>query len=221
MGCAAAMNGLRAACDHVKAYPHQKALLVCLELSSVNAVFDDDLNDVIIHSIFGDGCAAAIISSQKVSEARARGQIIIHDHLSYLVEGTQDGITLGIRDNGITCRLSRQLPDYIEAGVGAVIGNFLAERQMTKADIDLWAVHPGGTRIIQKSQSALALTDEQVACSWSVLRDYGNMLSVSILFVLERMLQQHQTVPSSQIATGLAFSFSPGVGVEGMLFEVT
>lgn len=220
MGCAAAMNGLRAACDHVKACPHQKALLVCLELSSVNAVFDDDLNDVIIHSIFGDGCAAAIIGSQEVAEARARGQIIIRDHLSYLIEGTQDGITLRIRDNGITCRLSRQLPDYIEAGVGAVIGNFLAERQMTKADIDLWAVHPGGTRIIQKSQSALALTDEQVACSWSVLRDYGNMLSVSILFVLERMLQQHQTVPSSQTATGLAFSFSPGVGVEGMLFEV-
>ena len=220
MGCAAAMNGLRAACDHVKAYPHQKALLVCLELSSVNAVFDDDVNDVIIHSIFGDGCAAAVIGHQDVAQARANGHILIHNHLSYLVEGTQDGITLGIRDNGITCRLSRQLPDYIEAGVGPVVRNFLTEHHLTPADIDLWAVHPGGTRIIQKAQSALGLTDDQVACSWSVLKDYGNMLSVSILFVLERMVQQRLSDSDRTSATGLAFSFSPGVGIEGALFEV-
>lgn len=228
MGCAAAMNGLRVACDHVKAYPHQKALLICLELSSINATFDDDINDVIIHSIFGDGCAAAVIGCQEADAAltsgqmnsQIKGQIIIRDHLSYLVEDTQDGIRLGIRDNGITCRLSRALPDYIEAGVGRVIENYLAAHQLNKADIDLWAVHPGGTRIIQKSQSSLGLTDQQVAYSWGVLQEYGNMLSVSILFVLQRMLQQRSVTPSDQPATGLAFSFSPGVGIEGALFEM-
>lgn len=236
MGCAAAMNGLRVACDHVKAYPHQKALLICLELSSINATFDDDINDVIIHSIFGDGCAAAVIGCHEADavatnsringqmssqiNGRINGQIIIRDHLSYLVEDTQDGIRLGIRNNGITCRLSRALPDYIEAGVGRVIENYLAAHQLNKADIDLWAVHPGGTRIIQKAQSSLGLTDEQVAYSWAVLQEYGNMLSVSILFVLQRMLQQHSIMPSDQPATGLAFSFSPGVGIEGALFEM-
>ncbi|MGP1386002.1 MAG: type III polyketide synthase [Thainema sp.] len=220
MGCAAAMNGLRVACDHVKAYPHQKALLICLELSSINATFNDDINDVIIHSIFGDGCAAAVIGCQETEVAHASGQILIRDHLSYLVEDTQDGIRLGIRDNGITCRLSRSLPDYIEAGVGRVIENYLAAHQLNKADIDLWAVHPGGTRIIQKAQSSLGLTNEQVDYSWGVLQEYGNMLSVSILFVLQRMLQQRHLKSSDQPATGLAFSFSPGVGIEGALFEM-
>jgi alpha-pyrone synthase len=241
MGCAAAMNGLRVACDYVRANPDHKALVICLELSSINAVFEDDMNDVIIHSIFGDGCAAVVVGACAVEQAIAQGKIVIRDNFSYLVEDTEDGITLGVRDNGITCRLSRQLPDYIETGVGPVIERFLQSHDLTKASIDLWAVHPGGTRIIEKVQSSLGLSDSQVADSWEILRQYGNMLSASVLFVLEQMLLKGEThpanvasepravshlAPSWQGATnrmnpllGIAFSFSPGVGIEGLLFQ--
>ena len=57
---------------------------------------------------------------------------MIRDHLSYLVEDTKDGITLGIQDNGITCKLSRHLPDYIEKGLDSTIVRFLTERSLTK-----------------------------------------------------------------------------------------
>lgn len=93
MGCAAAMNGLHLACDRVKANPHHKSLVICLELSSVNAVFDESINDVIIHSIFADGCAAMVVGASTESEAIGTGKILIKDRLSYLVENTQDGIT--------------------------------------------------------------------------------------------------------------------------------
>lgn len=63
MGCAAAMNGLHLACDRVKANPTHKSLVICLELSSVNAVFEEGINDVIIHSIFADGCAAMVVGA--------------------------------------------------------------------------------------------------------------------------------------------------------------
>lgn len=229
MGCAAAMNGLRVACDHVRAHPAHKALVICLELSSVNAVFEDDVNDVIIHSLFGDGCAAVVVGAAEAEQAMAQGSIVIRDNFSYLAEDTEDGITLGVRDNGITCKLSRQLPDYIEAGVDPIIERFLRYHELTKAEIDLWAVHPGGTRIIDKVQSSLGLRDDQLIHSWEILRQYGNMLSASILFVIERMLAQcddnleqlygrcylSKTAP----LTGIAFSFSPGVGVEGLLFQ--
>ncbi|MBD0334072.1 MAG: naringenin-chalcone synthase [Cyanobacteria bacterium Co-bin13] len=228
MGCAAAMNGLRVACDHVKAYPANRALLVCLELSSINAAFKDDLNDVIIHSIFGDGCAAVVVGSGYAAIAKDRGQIVIRDHFSYLIEGTQDGITLGVNDTGITCQLSPQLPDYVEAGVRPVIEQYLTSQGLTQDSIGLWAVHPGGTRIIQKVKSSLGLEDSQVAISWEVLREYGNMLSVSILFVLERMAHQRRqelsqggaATTSATSVRGLGFSFSPGVGIEGILFEM-
>lgn len=234
MGCAAAMNGLRVACDHVRANPEHKALVICLELSSINAVFQDDLNDIIIHSIFGDGCAAVVIGAYEPEQIQGRGKFVIRDNFSYLAENTEDGITLGIRDNGITCLLSRQLPDYIESGVGRIITNFLNSHQITKEDIDLWMVHPGGTKIIEKVQLSLDLNDEQVADSWGVLRQYGNLLSCAILFVMERMilrleqgcerqaLKQNKSGVTRQNAaslTGLAFSFAPGVGIEGILLE--
>ena len=117
MGCAAAMNGLRVACDFVKANPNQKALVICLELSSVNAAFDDNINDVIIHSIFGDGCAAVVIGAREECSLIGRGQIAIKDNFSYLVEDTEDGIRLGIDHNGITCKLSRDLPKYIQMSI--------------------------------------------------------------------------------------------------------
>jgi alpha-pyrone synthase len=239
MGCAAAMNGLRVACDYVKANPHQKALVICLELSSVNAAFEDKINDVIIHSIFGDGCAAVVIGAHQQDELKGKGQFVIKDNFSYLVEDTEDGITLGIRDNGITCLLSRQLPDYIQSGVGPMIRSFLASHNLTKENIDLWAVHPGGTRIIEKVMLSLQLDDEQVADSWEVLRKYGNLLSCAILFVIERMMLRIEKEslssenkanseigdPSNNLAqkqdtmTGISFSFAPGVGIEGILFE--
>jgi alpha-pyrone synthase len=234
MGCAAAMTGLRVCCDRVRAYPQSKALMVCLELSSVNAVFNDDLNDIIIHSLFGDGCAAAVIGADTVDKLIGRGKFVIKDNFSHLVKSTEDGITLGVKDNGITCLLSRHLPDYIEDGVGAIVKDFLATHQMTKNDIDLWAVHPGGRKIIEKVQLSLGLDDEQVADSWEILRQYGNMLSCSILFVMERMMlnlnesaansisegrRSHDPIDRPRPINGIAFSFSPGVGVEGILFE--
>jgi alpha-pyrone synthase len=222
MGCAAAITGLRVACDYLRAYPQRKALMVCLELSSVNSSFGDNLNDIIIHSIFGDGCAAVVLGARDTANLAAANRLVIRDNFSYLVEDTADGIVLDVQDNGITCRLSPQLPGYIEAGVDPIITNFLNEHQLTKAQIDLWVVHPGGTRIIEKVQRSLGLSDEQVDDSWEILREYGNMLSCAVLFTIERMLIRLDSSSSFDRAeplTGVAFSFSPGVGIEGILFE--
>lgn len=236
MGCAAGVTGLRVACDYLRAYPQSRALVICLELSSINSSFEDNLNEIIIHSIFGDGCAAVVMGACDEEKLDAQNRLIIRDNFSYLVEDTADGIVLDVRDNGITCQLSPQLPSYIESGVEPIITNFLKQHQLTKADIDLWAVHPGGTRIIEKVQRSLELGDECVADSWEILREYGNMLSCAVIFVIERMLiridadagnddrqqQFHGTDdPPRSIdpLTGIAFSFSPGVGIEGLLFQ--
>lgn len=219
MGCAAAMNGIRVASDHVRANPTHKSLVVCLELSSINAVFNDNVNDVIIHSIFGDGCAAVVVGSCEAEQVTKQGKVVIRDYLSRLLENSEDGINLGVEDNGITCKLSRYLPDYIEAGVGTVIKDFLASNHLTKENIDLWAVHPGGTRILEKVKVSLELEDSQLDSSWKILWEYGNMLSASVLFVLERMLFNSIGYQSNNASTGIAFSFSPGVGLEGILFE--
>ncbi|WP_246023221.1 type III polyketide synthase [Nocardia yunnanensis] len=217
MGCAAAMNSVRAAVDFVRAHPDKKALVICLELSSVNAVFDDNINDVIIHSLFGDGCGAVVIGASNPQQQLPAGAVVIRDSFSYLFDDAEDGIVLGVNDNGITCELSENLPQYILAGVDPVVTGVLARNGLTKSDVDLWAIHPGGPKIIEQSIASLGLGSERAAVSWDVLAEYGNMLSVSLIFVLEQMIAQQAEQP---ISTGVAFSFAPGVTLEGVLFDI-
>jgi len=218
MGCAAAMNGIRTAADHVRAHPDTKALVVCIELCSVNAVFADDINDVIISSLFGDGCAAVVVGASPVKHPLAPGKVVIRRSFSRLLDDAEDGIVLGVNHNGITCELSENLPGYIYDGVDPVVTEVLADNGLRKSDVDLWAIHPGGPKIIEESVRSLGIPADAAAASWEVLARYGNMLSVSLIFVLEVMVANARSTKA--ISTGVAFSFAPGVAVEGMMFDI-
>jgi alpha-pyrone synthase len=218
MGCAAAMNGIRMATDFVRANPDKKALVICLEISSVNAVFADDINEVITHSLFGDGCGAVVVGASEVRHPIPAGNIVIRDTFSHLLDGAEDGIVLGVNDNGITCELAEDLPGYIYRGVDPVIRAVLRSHGLGKSDIDLWAIHPGGPKIIDESARSLGLDPACAEASWDILARYGNMLSVSLIFVLEQMAKR--TSDDNEVSTGIAFSFAPGVTLEGLLFDI-
>ncbi|MFC9998947.1 type III polyketide synthase [Nocardia sp. NPDC127526] len=218
MGCAAAMNGVRTAVDYVRANPDKKAMVVCIEVSSVNAAFGDDIIGIITHSLFGDGCGALVIGASQVQQPLEAGKVVLRDTFSYLFDGAEDGIVLGVNDNGITCELSEHLPQYIFDGVDPVVSDVLDRNGLQKSDIDLWAIHPGGPKIIESSAASLGITPDTAGPSWDILAQHGNMLSVSLIFVLEQMIQRAQT--SKPISTGVAFSFAPGVTLEGMIFDI-
>jgi alpha-pyrone synthase len=218
MGCAAAMNAVRTATNYVRSHPAMKALVVCIELCSVNAVFADDINDVVIHSLFGDGCAVLVIGASQVQESLEPGKVVIRSSFSHLLDDAEDGIVLGVNHDGITCELSANLPDYIYRGVDPVVADVLRDNGLQKSDIDLWAIHPGGPKIIEQSVRSLGIPAERAAQSWDVLARFGNMLSVSLIFVLEMMVRQAESTKT--ISTGVAFAFAPGVTVEGMLFDI-
>ncbi|CAM9643041.1 unnamed protein product, partial [Phaeothamnion confervicola] len=174
MGCAAAMNGFRIANDYVKSNEGKYALLICVEISSVHTTFEDNINDAILHAIFADGAAAAVISGE-TKKTMEKGTLAITDDHAWLMEGTEDGITLAINPHGISCTLSKYLPQYIAKNMGGFVDGFLRKNGLTRADVDFWAVHPGGRRIIEEAQNGLGLTDDQAADSWAVLGEYGNM----------------------------------------------
>jgi alpha-pyrone synthase len=221
MGCAAAMNGFRIANDFVKANPGKYALMLCVEISSVHTTFDDNVNDAILHAIFADGCAACVLSGE-TSASAAKGTLAIVDDHAELMEGTEDGITLAINPNGISCTLSKFLPKYIAKNMSGFVDPWLRRHNLERKMVDFWAVHPGGRRIIEEAQSGLDLTDEQCADSWAVLEEYGNMLSPSVMYVLSRVFERHQAAlkeGKEGYKLGLAFSFSPGVGAEGIMLR--
>ena len=221
MGCAAAMNGYRIAMDYVNSHPGKNALMVCVEISSVHTTFKDSINDAILHAIFADGAAACVLTSQLVEDI-PKGTLAIVDTHGWLMEGTDDGITLAINDDGISCTLSKYLPQYIAKNMGGFVDGFLDRHQMTRADVDFWAIHPGGRRIIEEAQNGLGVTEAQAADSWAVLDQYGNMLSPSVMFVLDRIFKRHRAAVArgeKGYGMGLAFSFSPGVGAEGIMLK--
>lgn len=218
MGCAAAMNGLCVAADFVRAHPESKALVCCIELPSVNGVYADTINDFIISSIFADGCAAMVVGSADSEAPLQPGEMIIRHQFRRLLPGSSDGISLGINSDGVTCDLSPKLPSYIRAGLGPAVLDVMARHGLATSDIDLWAIHPGGPKIITESVRSLGLPDAVAAKSWEVLRECGNMLSASLPFVLERMVKEKGIGHS--VRKGVGFSLGPGAFVEGMLFEV-
>lgn len=227
MGCAAAMNGYRIAMDYVAAHPGKIALMVCVEISSVHSTFKNATNDAILHAIFADGAAACVLAAKKPSEVPV-GTLAIVDEHGHLMKGTEDGITLSINDDGISCTLSKYLPQYIAKNMGGFVDAFLAKHNIERKDClgsdFFWAIHPGGRRIIEEAQNGLGLTDSHAADSWAVLDNFGNMLSPSVMFVLDRVFQrQNKFIAAGEFEKcykrGLAFSFSPGVGAEGIMLK--
>lgn len=218
MGCAAAMNGIRAASDFVRANPDKKAMVVCIELNSVHAVPVEGIDDAVTHSLFGDGCGAVVIGAHGGVEQPAAGAIVIRDAFTHLFEGTEDGIAVGVTHDTITCELSENVPKYIYEGVAPVVGDVLRRNGLRQSDIDVWAIHPGGPKILLESTRSLGLAPEAAATSWNVLGEYGNMSSVSLIFVLERTAAK--AGGNEPISTGVAFSFAPGVTIEGFVFDV-
>ena len=227
MGCAAAMNGYRVAMDYVKAHPNKLAMMVCVEISSVHTTFKDNVNDAILHAIFADGAAACVLGARKPSEVPVGTLAIVDDH-GHLIDGAEDGITLSINSDGISCTLSKFLPMYISKNMKGYVDAFLAKNDLKmddcRGDDFFWAIHPGGRRIIEEAQNGLELRESQAADSWAVLDTYGNMLSPSIMFVLDRVFQRQQKHIADRnydkcYKMGMGFSFSPGVGVEGILLK--
>jgi len=221
MGCAAAMNGYRIAMDFAKAHPDQYALMVCVEISSVHTTFKDSINDAILHAIFADGAAACVIKAETI-ENIPKGTLTIYDDHGWLMEGTEDGITLAINDDGISCTLSKYLPQYIAKNMGNFVDTFLNKHNLSRQDVEFWAIHPGGRRIIEEAQNGLGVTEKQAQYSWEVLGECGNMLSPSVMFVLEKIFKKHKEALArgeEGFKMGLAFSFSPGVGAEGIMLR--
>ena len=206
MGCNAAINALKLARHIVRSSPDAKVLLVSVELCTLHLQESANIERLLSFLLFGDGCAASLIS------AEPRGFALDAFHAELVPEAAEH-ITWTIRDSGFEMLLSGEVP--------ATIGEALrcgSDRVLSGAsvdDIDLWAVHPGGRTVLDAVESAFDLDPSALAASRTILRNYGNMSSPTVLFVLETMMRDK--VPAG--ARGCAMAFGPGLTAETMLFS--
>lgn len=215
MGCHAAFNGLQTAHAICQSNHHAKVLLVCVELCSLHFQVADTLENTIINAIFSDGSAAAILTAQPFSQAE--GKLTYTAGSSLLIENTEELMQWTIGDTGFLMGLSPKVPDAVVEHVPKYLQSFLGQYHLKQEDLDFWAIHPGGRRIIEKIQATCELSDAMVADSYEILRRYGNMSSPTVLFILKQILENQAT--NASLHHGIALAFGPGLSIEGCLFQ--
>jgi alkylresorcinol/alkylpyrone synthase len=212
VGCASGVPLMRLAGQVLREHPHKQTLVVAAESMSgilTASCAADSKAKIVGSAIFGDGCAAATLSA----DARADGPAILASQV-HQIAGTLDAVNLQFSEDDGYLHLARELPDLAGAGLGGVVEEFLRHNRLQSSDIDHWIVHPGGRRIIENVQSALTLSDDDVATSWNALAEHGNVGTPSIFYVLKEAIEHDDPQAGER---GLMVTVGPGVTVGLML----
>jgi alpha-pyrone synthase len=202
MGCQAAINALKLARHIVRSEPAARVLIVSLELCTLHLQETSELDQVLSYLLFSDGCAASLVS------AEARG-IALERFATAVIPGTDGQITWRVGDQGFDMRLSGQVPATLARDLPVAMRALVDEHEPA-----LWAVHPGGRSILDAVERGIGLDGAALEPSRGVLRDFGNMSSPTVMFVLRSILDN---APCDR--AGCAIAFGPGLTAETLLFR--
>ncbi|MEX0686853.1 MAG: type III polyketide synthase [Balneolales bacterium] len=216
MGCYAAFPAIKMAAAFCEADPDAVVLIVCLELCTLHLQLREELDFIISASVFADGAASLLISARQPHENSQ--SLIIKQLGSDITPNGEDDMAWTIGDFGFDMTLSTYVPDIIKSNIGQIISNQLNSANLDKGNIDYWAIHPGGRAILDKIQQSMELSDVQVASSRKTLKEYGNMSSATILFVLKDVIENSVNKKDKNV---MAIAFGPGLTIETGLFELS
>jgi predicted naringenin-chalcone synthase len=211
MGCYAALPGLGTASDYVTAR-RRPALLLCAELTSLHLqppAARADIQQIVSHALFSDAACAAVLTPSATTSGYA-----VREVAAVTDTTTADHMTWEVTDLGFRMGLSPQVPSVLSAHVRGLVDDVLARHGRTVADVDGWAVHPGGPKILDVVQEQLGLGDPAMAASRGVLSAYGNCSSPTVLLVLDA-LRRWERVPT----TVVMLAFGPGLTLYVTLLE--
>ncbi|MGG7103794.1 type III polyketide synthase [Rhodococcus sp. 24CO] len=210
MGCFAGINGLKLAHHIVRSEPNARVLVVSTELCSLHLQKSEDLETMLSFLVFGDGCAAVLISAESEGLAMNSFQAV-------MVPDSAELITWRIGELGFDMVLSGKVPGTLSRALDDESMKLILAGA-DKSDIGLWAVHPGGRSVLDAVEMSLELAPTDLAASRKILNDYGNMSSATVLFVLAEMMEQNKNGEHSGKA-GCAMAFGPGLTAETMRFQ--
>ena len=220
MGCYAAFPALKMAKAFCEADPNAVVLVVCAELCTIHMHSAGDPDTLIANSVFADGAAAVLVSARAPAPG-SKALRLDHFETTLTPTGVGEGdMAWTVGDQGFDMVLSTYVPSIIEAHIEGALSPLLA-RDLVLAGaphqhIEHWAIHPGGRSILDKVQGSLKLTDGQLRPSREVLREYGNMSSATVLFILAALL--HEAADGERVC---AMAFGPGLTVESGLMTQT
>ncbi|XP_065867106.1 type III polyketide synthase B [Euphorbia lathyris] len=221
VGCSGGVAGLRVAKDIAENNPGSRVLLATSETTIIGfkPPSAERPYDLVGVALFGDGAGAMIIGTDPVPETE-RPLFELHTAIQNFLPDTEKIIDGKLTEEGISFKLSRELPNIIEDNIEGFCKKLIDVVGLTDKDYNklFWAVHPGGPAILNRMEKRLDLSPEKLNASRRALMDYGNASSNTIVYVLEYMLEESLKMGDTEKSEwGLVLAFGPGITFEGIL----
>lgn len=211
MGCAAGVSGIIYAKNFLKANPGKRAAVVAVESPTATFQLEDfSMANMVSAAIFGDGAAAVILSSHEDDS----GPVIV-DEAMYHFYNAEKMMGFKLRNTGLQMILDKSVPETIAAHFPNIVNPFLEKNEMGIEDVDHLIFHPGGKKIVQTVETLFGSLGKNIDDTKEILRLYGNMSSVTVLYVLEKFLEREINAGDK----GLMLSFGPGFSAQRVLLE--
>ncbi len=214
LGCAAGVAGIARAIDYVRAYPDQYALLLSVELCSLNWQENDhSMAHIIASGLFGDGAGAVVIAGEDTPHGQREASLErpcprVLATRSIMYPDTEHLTGWDIQNNGFNIILHPDVPETVRITLRDTVDEFLSDNDLSLSNICSFIFHSGGPKILQAMESSLCLPPHALSVSWNSLRQRGNLSSVSVLTVLQEYLYNRPGSPgcySMMGSTGPAF----------------
>jgi alkylresorcinol/alkylpyrone synthase len=245
LGCVAGAWALARADDYLRAYPGAAVLIVAAELASLTAqVGDTSMANIVSAALFGDGVAATVAVGPSFSRngrsatphaaaphttaphatvdraaahrpAKHRPARILATR-SVLFPDTPELMGFDVTDSGLKIVLSPRVPRFIRQHLPGVLAPFLEEHGVRRGDLAHFLLHPGGRKVLEGLERELGLTPQDTRFSWQVLREYGNLSSATVLFLLHHF--EREAAPREG-DLGLLLAVGPGFCAELVLLQ--
>ncbi len=214
LGCAGGAAGLSHAHHYALGHPGSRVLVIATELCGLTFLpGDTSKSNLVATALFGDGAAAAVVVADDV----AGPGLEVVDTRSRFFPDSLDVMGWTVLQEGLQVVFAQRIPDIVAETAGQDVGAFLADHDLKIADIQSFLLHPGGTKVLEAYETALGLDPAQLDLPRGILRDYGNMSSATVLFVLERYLKEHGFGNGGH---GLISSLGPGFCSESLLLAL-
>ncbi|MDT0621592.1 type III polyketide synthase [Croceitalea vernalis] len=211
MGCAAGVSGLIYAANFLKNNPGKRAAIVAVESPTATFQLNDySMANMVSAAIFGDGAAAVLLSSEETYD----GPSIIGDEMYHFKDATHM-MGFDLTNTGLKMILDPSVPEVIADHFPNIVHPFLKKHDSSIEKVNHLIFHPGGRKIVQTVEDLFGKLGKEIDETRAVLKEYGNMSSCTVLYVLERFLEKE----IAQGEQGLILSFGPGFSAQRVLIE--
>jgi alkylresorcinol/alkylpyrone synthase len=218
MGCGGAIPNLETACRMIQSGAKKAVLCLSVEICSATFFLGPDPDLIVSNSIFADGASAALLHADGASGLQPPASSLLHfiDFESATLPKYREQLRYTSQGGRLRNVLTRNVPVIGAKAVAQVVRRLLDRHSLPQDAIDWWVVHPGGTQVLNAVQREVGLAPEKLRFSYEVFRNYGNMSSPSVMFVLDRILRDARPKPGD---TGLLLSFGAGFTAFAALVE--